>query len=126
VQKPYKAPSLVIVAHGSRQAAANAEIARLTERIAAQAGEQYSLVTFGFLEMAEPSIPQAIQSCIVAGAQVVWIMPYFLAAGRHVTVDIPQQVKLKQDEFPDVEIKIMPYLGSLKEIPELLLKAMNG
>ena len=123
---PTEAPSLVIIAHGSRRAAANAEIKQLAERVAAQAGDRYARVTHGFLEMAEPSIPIAIQSCIAAGAQTVLVVPYFLSAGRHVTNDIPQQVQLKQAQYPEVDIQIMPYIGAAAEIPKLLLSQIAG
>ena len=116
------APSLVIVAHGSRRTAANVEIAQLVEQIAHQAREQYAKVTYGFLEMAEPSIPDAIQSCITAGATKVLVAPYFLAAGRHVTDDIPYQVQLKQVEYPEIDIQVKPYLGSVADMPALLLQ----
>ena len=116
------ATSLVIVAHGSRRAAANAEIVQLTERIATQAGQRYTYVTQGYLEMAEPTISDAIQSCITAGATKVLVVPYFLAAGRHVTDDIPHQIQLKQAEYPEIDIQIKPYLGSVTDMPALLLQ----
>ena len=47
----------------------------------------------GFLELAEPSIPDGIQRCIDAGATEVVVVPYFLSAGRHVSEDIPAEVE---------------------------------
>jgi len=116
---------LVIVAHGSRRAAANQEIQQLTAHIRAQAGARYGVITYGFLEMAEPSIPQAIQASIHAGAAQVTVLPYFLAAGRHVTDDIPQQVQIIQTQYPAIKIQIAPYLGSAPAMSDLLLHIAN-
>ena len=73
--------------------------------------------------MAEPSIPDGIQQCIDAGATEVVVVPYFLSAGRHVSEDIPAEVKIKQDEHPGVRICISDYLGNAEGIIELLLGA---
>ena len=115
--------SLVLVAHGSRRTAANVEVGELAQRVARQAGECYGFVTHGFLEMAEPSIPDAIQQAIEVGATEVVVVPYFLSAGRHVTEDIPQQIRGKQEMYPAVQIVIAPYLGAAATIPDLLLQS---
>lgn len=38
------------------------------------------------MELAEPTIAQAVARCAAAGAQRVVIAPYFLSRGRHVQV----------------------------------------
>lgn len=114
---------LVLVAHGSRREASNEEVRRLAERLRQLAGERYADVTAAFLELAEPSIPGAIQCCIERGAHEVVVLPYFLSQGRHVANDIPEQVQPKQAEHPQVTITIAPYLGAAEEgIAALLLQ----
>lgn len=115
--------SLLLVAHGSRRQASNDEVRQLAQRLARQAGDDYGYVDCGFLELAEPSIPDGIQRCIDAGADEVTVLPYFLSKGRHVVEDIPAEVKLKQDQYPRVAIRISAYLGEAEGIPELLLSA---
>jgi sirohydrochlorin ferrochelatase len=90
--------------------------------LAGQAGEAFDLVDCAFLELAEPSIPDGIQRCIDAGASQVTVLPYFLSAGRHVAEDIPAEVRIKQQERPEVDIRIADYLGGSAEIPALLLQ----
>ena len=60
-------------------------------------------------------------ACIQAGAEEVIVLPYFLSAGRHVIEDIPREVAGKQQEYPEVPIRLAPYLGSAAGITELLL-----
>ncbi len=114
--------ALLLVAHGSRREASNEEVRELTERVAGMAGERFGLVSCAFLELAGPSIPDGIQHCIDAGADEVLLLPYFLSAGRHVSEDIPAQVRLKQQEHPQVAIRVASYLGSAPGVFDLLLE----
>ncbi|MBL3599292.1 MAG: CbiX/SirB N-terminal domain-containing protein [gamma proteobacterium endosymbiont of Lamellibrachia anaximandri] len=113
--------ALLIVAHGSRREASNEEIRRLTERVRAEAGDSYHSVSCAYLELADPSIPEGVERCISAGAQEVVVLPYFLSAGRHVSLDIPQEVEKTQHKHPGVKIRIAPYLGGAEGIPGMLL-----
>ncbi len=114
--------ALLVVAHGSRREASNEEVRALGELIAQQAGDRYQMVKAAFLELAEPSIPDGIEACIRDGACEVVVMPYFLSAGRHVVKDIPNEVAPKQQQYPDIPIRIAPYLGAADGIAELMLQ----
>ncbi|MGD8843851.1 MAG: CbiX/SirB N-terminal domain-containing protein [Gammaproteobacteria bacterium] len=118
--------ALLLVAHGSRREASNEEIRELTRRLAGKADDAFGYIDCAFLELAEPSIPDGIQRCIDAGAAQVTVLPYFLSAGRHVAEDIPAEVRVKQEERPDVDIRIADYLGGSAEIPTLLLQTALG
>jgi hypothetical protein len=43
-----------------------------------------------------------------------------------VAEDIPAEVRVKQEERPDVDIRIADYLGGSAEIPTLLLQTALG
>jgi len=113
--------ALLLVAHGSRRAESNDEIAALADRVSDRAGEQFELIEHAFLELAEPSIPDGIELCLKKGATSVTVLPYFLARGTHVVEDIPAEVAKKQQEYPDIAIRIAPYLGTVDELPDVLL-----
>lgn len=117
--------SLLVVAHGSRRGASNDEVRALTERVRAMADQRFAAIECAFLELAEPSIPDGIQRLIDHGARHVTVLPYFLAAGRHVIEDIPDAVTAKQREHPGVHIEIAPYLGTSETMPELLLTMLS-
>lgn len=117
--------ALLLVAHGSRRTDSNDEIRELTARLREQASDRFASITCGFLELASPSIPDGIQECIDRGAQEVIVLPYFLSAGRHVVADIPELVAVKQQQYPDLSIKISGYLGSAEGIPNLLLSLVE-
>lgn len=113
--------SLLLVAHGSRRAESNVEIASLTARLADRAAGEFDIVEHAFLELADPLIPDGIERCIAKGATSVQVVPYFLARGTHVAEDIPEQVAIKQVEYPDMEIRITDYLGTSDKLVDVLL-----
>jgi len=113
--------SLLLVAHGSRREVSNEEIRLLAGVLAERAGEHFGHVGCAFLEIAEPSISEAIDAAVRAGAREVVVLPYFLSAGRHVADDIPAEIERKQREHQGVRIRIAPYLGQADELSRILL-----
>ena len=117
--------SLLLVAHGSRRAASNDEIRQLTRRLREQARDRFQGVDCAFLELAEPSIPAAIDTLVGNGAQRVVVLPYFLSRGRHVAEDVPGVVAERSRAYPGVEITVAPYLGSAAGLEGLLLSLVD-
>jgi len=117
--------AILLVAHGSRRVESNTEIAQLTKRLALRAKSEFDIVEHAFLELCDPLIPDGIQSCIENGATTISVVPYFLARGTHVANDIPEQVAIKQAQYPDMDIHITEYLGTSDELVDVLLKLAN-
>ena len=53
-------PPLLIAGHGTRSAAGVAEFTRFTERVGSRAGERIPAVAGGFIELARPSVADAV------------------------------------------------------------------
>ncbi len=115
---------LLVIAHGSRREASNDEVRDLAKKLDAMP-HQYHSVKPAFLELAEPSIPDGIRAAIIEGSTKVVVYPYFLSAGRHVTEDIPSEIQIVRDEYPEVDIELAPYLGSAAGITRLILKQVG-
>ncbi len=111
--------ALLIVAHGSRKDESNNEIHELANNIAAKSNA-FSIVEACFLEIAKPSIPEGLEICVNKNASEILIMPYFLAAGRHVIEDIPHIVNEEKMKYPMISIKSLPYFGSNPDIVDIL------
>jgi sirohydrochlorin ferrochelatase len=118
--------ALVLIAHGSRRQASNQEVNDLAYRLQQVASDRYQLIEAGFLEIAAPSIPEAIEACIEFGATSVVVVPYFLAAGRHVAEDIPEIVKPVAERHPDVRIRISEHIGLSDAMTRLILDSANS
>ena len=113
--------ALLIVAHGSRRAQSNEEVAALAETIREKCSDDYPVVHAGFLELAEPSIPDGVTKCINDGANTVTVLPYFLNSGRHVVEDVPEMLEQARLQHPDAEITLAPHLGASSMMLDLVI-----
>ena len=118
--------SLLIVAHGSRRETSNQEVVDLASRVARQPAHDFNHVSAAFLEIAEPSIPEGLEHCIRQGAGEVVVFPYFLAAGRHVVDDIPNEIAKVASKYPNVTFHITGHLGMSTDIPQLILDSIDN
>lgn len=115
--------ALVIAAHGSRAVEANdahrATVAELTALVDVP-------VAAAFLELAEPSIGDAIDAAIAAGASTVLVLPYFLYPGRHLTRDIPAIVDEATARHPEAEISLLGLFGAQPGLADALAAQVRG
>ncbi len=109
--------TVVLVAHGSRAAEANRAHLDLAAALDARVGPT---VVGAFMELAEPSIGDAVARAAEAGATVVAVLPYFLHPGRHQRVDIPQLVADAAAARPGLEVRLLDPFGSDPAVLDLL------
>lgn len=116
--------SLILIAHGSRRAASNTEVQALSEQLARRVAGRYNDVNCAFLELARPSIPEAIDAAVLTGNTKIVVLPYFLACGNHISQDIPEIIAAKQAQHASVRIEIKPYVGAASGMLDLLASAV--
>lgn len=118
--------AILVVDHGSRVPAANAqleEIARLVER---EAGAE-TLVGHAHMELAEPAIPDAVDALVARGATELVVVPYFLAPGRHATEDVPRIARAAAAKHPALALRVAEPLGVHELLARLVLaRALNA
>ncbi|REJ74984.1 MAG: cobalamin biosynthesis protein CbiX [Planctomycetota bacterium] len=101
--------AILLIAHGSRSEAANAELRELARSL--QEREPTAAVEIAYLELAEPTIPQGVAACLKHRPRQVRLLPYFLSAGVHVTRDLEDHRARFQEERPDVDFVLCPPIG---------------
>ncbi|MEO1994788.1 MAG: CbiX/SirB N-terminal domain-containing protein [Planctomycetaceae bacterium] len=101
--------AVMLIAHGSRRQTANDDLLGLVELLESRGS--YAIVEPAFLELAEPTIPHAAETCVVRGACRVLMLPFFLSAGNHVTVDLQRYAAEFAVAYPQAEFVICPPLG---------------
>jgi sirohydrochlorin ferrochelatase len=62
---------------------------------------------------------------VAQGAGEIIVFPYFLAAGTHVAVDIPEAVAVFREHHPHVHVRLTSHLGAAPSLPGTIL-AMTG
>lgn len=111
--------AVLLVAHGSRVAESNAEIEAVAERLGG-ALAPVRTVRHAYLELAEPSISEAIDALVGCGVEDIVVIPYFLAAGRHVREDIPDIVRAAQERHPGLCIEMTGHFGAQDQVLDVL------
>jgi sirohydrochlorin ferrochelatase len=102
--------ALLLIAHGSRRAEANAELHAVAEALRRRG--HYPIVQVSYLELAEPGIAAGGAACVAAGAAEVILLPFFLSPGKHVVEDLTAARDELIARFPAVRFVLAGALGS--------------
>lgn len=111
------------MAHGSRKKAANEEVKALAAKLSEHLSQR---VIACFLELASPSITDAIDLALQENPQEILALPYFLTQGRHLQEDIPHLLQEKAKRHPQVKIKLLDYVGAQAGMLNLLAGVVTG
>lgn len=117
---------IILLGHGSRRKEANEGLIEVARKVEEILNREVMPV---YMAHCEPSLPEAVEAKIAAGAQKIVIMPLFLFRGMHVTVDIHEEVREIQEKHPEVEIVFTPELGaddSIAHLASLRIKEAIG
>ena len=101
--------AVLLIAHGSRLAAANADLLLLAEQLRSRFPGH--VIETAYLELTEPTIPQGAARCVTLGATRVLLLPYFLSAGTHVTEDLRRFRAQFAEQWPSIRFDLCPPLG---------------
>lgn len=112
--------ALLIIAHGSRLKSSNEEVLQRMAELQHDLKEDYHLIAPAFLEFASPTIAQAVDYCLEQGASHLTVLPYFLAAGKHVNQDIPAQTRHACDGHGEIALRFLPHIGSSDKMRDLM------
>lgn len=98
----------VLLAHGSRRAQSNQEV----QQLAARLGEQLAApVAAAFIEQCQPDLASACATLLAGGASRIRVLPYLLAAGRHLAEDIPALLADCRQRWPQLAISCSNHVG---------------
>ncbi|MFD4000481.1 sirohydrochlorin chelatase [Streptomyces rubiginosohelvolus] len=112
-------PTLLVIAHGSRDPRHAATVHALTERVRA---ERPGLrVETAFLEFNAPSVPRVLERLASEGADEVVALPLLLTRAFHAKTDIPSVLREARARLPRLHIRQADVLG-----PSPLLNATLG
>ncbi|MGW8490173.1 sirohydrochlorin chelatase [Streptomyces sp. NPDC055886] len=112
-------PTLLVIAHGSRDPRHAATVHALTERVRA---ERPGLrVETAFLEFNAPSVPRVLERLAAQGADEVVALPLLLTRAFHAKTDIPSVLREARARLPRLHVRQADVLG-----PSPLLNATLG
>ena len=108
--------AVLLAGHGSRRERSNEQVRELAAAFEARLGVPTDA---GFLELAEPAIPEAIAGLAPTVSQVT-VVHLSLFAASHVKNDVPLAVKRARTEFPSTAVRNGAHLGIHPAILDLL------
>ena len=117
-----KKRALILVDHGSAVQEANDMLVEIANMVRQNSRCQFDIVHYAHMELAEPTISQAFDSCVAQGAEEIVVHPYFLAPGRHSTKDIPRMVSEAASKHTGVIYYVTDPLGLDAKIIEVILE----
>src|SRR5262245_58413159 len=112
--------ALLLIAHGSRRADANADLQYLAG-VLHKRGE-FAVVVPSYLELCEPGIAAGGDRCVAVGATKVVLLPYFLSSGMHVMEDLTAARDELAKRHPKVEFVLAEPLGRHPLLVEIVVE----
>jgi sirohydrochlorin cobaltochelatase len=108
---------LVIFAHGSQDSRWRIPFEELTASLMERHGADK--VRLAYMEFVHPKLADIVQEAARDGKLRLRVLPLFLAAGAHVSEDIPRQIADAQGAFPQVKIELLQPIGEHPRVKEL-------
>jgi sirohydrochlorin ferrochelatase len=112
--------AILLVDHGSRQEEANAQLEAVAQAVRRRSGD--TRVRVAHLELAEPSIGDAIETCAAEGITDLVLVPWFLGPGRHTARDIPELAAAAARRHPALRLRIAEPLGLHEKLVDVVLE----
>jgi sirohydrochlorin ferrochelatase len=114
---------VILVDHGSRVADSNAALLVVADRFKRTLG--HDLVEPAHMELAEPSIADAVAACVTRGAKRIVVVPFFLLPGRHWRKDIPELTQMACATHGDLPYLVTAPLGDAQGVVDVLIGRME-
>lgn len=112
--------AIILFGHGSRDALWHLPIQAVAERI--RNTSPLTTVTCAYLELTEPSLPDAAAALIKSGVSDITILPMFLGVGRHAREDLPALMTELKQNHPNTLFQVQPAVGENPAVLDLLAK----
>lgn len=117
--------TLVVVAHGSRLEQSNDEVISFVDKLK-ELNSDNIYIKYAFLEFAQPTISECIEDVISRGeSSEIQVLPYFLAEGKHVKVDIPNEIEEIKNNNKNIKLELLPHLGKFDGLGSFILTSLK-
>jgi|tagenome__1003787_1003787.scaffolds.fasta_scaffold18666636_1 sirohydrochlorin cobaltochelatase len=121
-REPISTTCLVMIAHGSRDPRWREPFERLHATIRRTTSKSVKLA---YMEFISPTLIECARDAVAEGATQLEILPVFMAGGAHVSTDIPEQAQHIRDQFPELEVNILPPIGEDRRMFSLMCEIVR-
>ena len=109
--------AVLLVSHGSRSRKSHDEVVQLADWL--KQHSDFEIVQHAFLDVDQPTIPEAIKLCADQGARQVIVLLNFLNSGNHVLKAIPALIEQARQKYPTLSFQMTPHIGASRGFPQL-------
>jgi len=119
----------ILLAHGSRDPQWQVPFNDMTQAIKQHQPVSSSgsitpvIVELAYMELCEPSLEQTCELLSQQGFNLLNIYPVFFAAGQHLRIDVPKQLKAIEADL-GVRTKLHPPVGQEKAVQEAITQVI--
>lgn len=114
--------ALILFGHGARDPAWAQPLERLREAVLR--GLPQADVRLAFLEFMTPTLTEAIDDAVAAGARRIVVVPVFLAQGGHVRRDVPAVLEAALARHPGLKLRLCGALGEAQEVIDAMAEVV--
>ena len=118
-----KKESVILLGHGSRIPGAGEGMEQVARRMREKLGP--GIIETCSMSKLGPHFPEIFDKCVALGATKVVVIPYFLHSGLHLIEDIPEMLREKIREYPQVELILGKNLGFDECLVDLVIKRLD-
>jgi sirohydrochlorin ferrochelatase len=115
--------ALIVLGHGSRNPAATEQFMELVVQLRER---RRGPVLPAFMELAEPTLADAVEEAVAGGADEVVVQPCFLFDGMHIRRDVPEMLAGFGAAHPGVTFRFGRPLGADARIADILAERAEG
>lgn len=110
---------LVLMAHGSRDAAWRRSMEDLVAAV--RAGSPQEEVRLAYMQFTGPTLSDLVEEATAEGHRSFRILPLFMASAGHVDKDIKPLMQELASRFPEAEMELLKPVGESPLFPSLIL-----
>ncbi len=112
--------SLIVLGHGSKAPEATETLAAVTAMVREKTA--YDRVDYASLQLSEPDLAEVVRDQAATGMGQITVLPFLIAVGQHVKIDIPEALAELGRQLPEVEIRLAGPLGADPRLAEILVE----
>ncbi|HBO84933.1 MAG TPA: hypothetical protein DD641_08195 [Deltaproteobacteria bacterium] len=115
--------AVLILGHGSPVRDANKVLFQIAETVKIKGN--YDIVQPAFLQFEHPNFSEAVDILVDKGVKKIFVQPYFLYMGAHVTKDLPFEIGTAKNKYSDIDIIVAPHLGFHEKLAEAAVERIE-
>jgi sirohydrochlorin cobaltochelatase len=100
---------VILFAHGSRDPLWFQSLESI--KLAMTVAHPNRPVVLAYLEMASPTLMEAVDHLVQIGLNQLTVLPMFLGVGKHLRADLPELIQAVKAKHPEVAVFLQPAIG---------------